>query len=326
MVFASLIVQSDTCDRVRRGPLLRGFAGLLALLVVADVAMAQNAASVPWPIELRQHMRTVNGIEYRLRTALGTECAQRTPALGLALDHLGAYRGADRATVAARTGLTAALTVIGVAGSSPAQQAGLGDGDILLTVNGAAFAGGADAKAANDSMDPVTDALARLDAAAEAGAVELGVRRGDKVMTVSVVPQRLCGVQLVVVTKNAVSAYTDGKHIALTVGLLRFAASDDEVALIAGHEQAHAVLGHGREGSHAALRAMEDVADLQGARMAACAGYDMQRAIGFWQRFGTPGIPDIFGLGVHRSSTQRHRRLRDEMSRFDLANCPHRQD
>jgi len=47
---------------------------------------------------------------------------------------------------------------------------------------------------------------------------------------------------------DAVNAWTDGKTIWVTRGMLRFLKSDDELAAVLGHEVGHALRGHIRQG------------------------------------------------------------------------------
>src|ERR1041385_1785203 len=47
---------------------------------------------------------------------------------------------------------------------------------------------------------------------------------------------------------DAVNAWTDGKTVWITRGMLRFLKSDDELATVLGHEVGHALRGHIRQG------------------------------------------------------------------------------
>jgi predicted Zn-dependent protease len=50
------------------------------------------------------------------------------------------------------------------------------------------------------------------------------------------------------VNLDAVNAWTDGKTVWVTRGMLRFLKSDDELAAVLGHEMGHALRGHVRQG------------------------------------------------------------------------------
>src|SRR5262249_26961518 len=50
------------------------------------------------------------------------------------------------------------------------------------------------------------------------------------------------------VNLDAVNAWTDGKTVWITRGMLRFLKSDDELAAVLGHEMGHALRGHIRQG------------------------------------------------------------------------------
>lgn len=61
---------------------------------------------------------------------------------------------------------------------------------------------------------------------------------------VTVQPEWVCGGRAVAVKSNALNAWTDGKLISVTSGMLRFAVSDEELGLVVAHEVAHNIMGH----------------------------------------------------------------------------------
>lgn len=137
-----------------------------------------------------------------------------------------------------------------------------------------------------------------------------------------------------------------GGKSAVNAGLLRLAASDDELAIVMGHEAAHAIARHGAErisrgmaaqvilgaaaasgrldpgvveatavaygalGETAFSRGEESEADRIGLMIAAEAGYDPRAAIGFWRKMAANGgaKPPEF-LSTHPSDERRAQRL-----------------
>lgn len=141
-----------------------------------------------------------------------------------------------------------------------------------------------------------------------------------------------------------------GGKSAVNTGLLKVATSDDELAVVMGHEAAHAIARHGAErisraiavqaivigamasgevdprlvgataaaygllGETAFSRSEESEADRIGLVIAADAGYDPRSAVGFWQKMAAQGgsKPPEF-LSTHPSDETRVKRLSRQM-------------
>lgn len=155
--------------------------------------------------------------------------------------------------------------------------------------------------------------------------------------------------QVALIRSDDINAFCmPGGKIAFFTGILeKLRLSDDEVAMIMGHEMAHALREHAREqlakntatsigislgaqllglgdvGSYAARlggqllslnfsRSDETDADLVGLEMAARAGYNPQAAVSLWEKMGqaTGGSgPGLSFLSTHPSGPQRIRQL-----------------
>jgi predicted Zn-dependent protease len=136
----------------------------------------------------------------------------------------------------------------------------------------------------------------------------------------------------------------------VNTGLLKVATSDDELAVVMGHEAAHAIARHGAErisraiavqavaavaiasgevdprlvgataaaygllGETAFSRSEESEADRIGLVIAADAGYDPRAAVGFWKKMAEKGgsKPPEF-LSTHPSDETRAKRLSRQM-------------
>lgn len=141
-----------------------------------------------------------------------------------------------------------------------------------------------------------------------------------------------------------------GGKSAVNTGLLKVATSDDELAIVMGHEAAHAIARHGAErisraiavqavaavaiasgevdprlvgataaaygllGETAFSRSEESEADRIGLVIAADAGYDPRAAVGFWKKMAEKGgsKPPEF-LSTHPSDETRAKRLSRQM-------------
>lgn len=112
-----------------------------------------------------------------------------------------------------------------------------------------------------------------------------------------------CQFSLRVIPTEQINAFSNGRQVAVTTGLMRFVRSDDELAWVLAHEIAHNVLGHVENaklqamlsallgatvGEPASLsappRSLEAQADYLGSYVMVRAGYDLQAVRRVWQR------------------------------------------
>jgi len=211
-------------------------------------------------------------------------------------------------------------TVVGVTKGSPAEAAGIQVGDKVLKIEG-------------KPADPKT-IVAVLAITAPA---HLDLLRNDVPMTVTVQPIKVCDYPIIVQTNDAVNAFADGKTINITSGMMRFVESDDELALIIGHEMGHNVMEHmDKKRGNAVIGAVldgviagltkapapgntfstamggafsqdfESEADYVGTYYAARAGYDISQAKALWRRMAAthPAGIHLEG-GTHPSTAKR---------------------
>ena len=68
--------------------------------------------------------------------------------------------------------------------------------------------------------------------------------RGAEVITLRVTPEETCAYQLLLVDGDEINAAADGRTIYLNRGMLRFVRTDEELALVLGHELAHNAMRH----------------------------------------------------------------------------------
>ncbi|HEO63715.1 MAG TPA: PDZ domain-containing protein [Candidatus Omnitrophica bacterium] len=124
------------------------------------------------------------------------------------------------------------LVIAYVVAESPAEKGGLKAGDIVITIN-------------NQVLNSETDlrrALGNLNPAAELG---FEVLRDSEVLKFSVILDRVpLDVQFAMIDKEIVNAGASADKVVVTYGLMRFIQSEDELAVILGHELAHIARGH----------------------------------------------------------------------------------
>jgi Zn-dependent protease with chaperone function len=124
-------------------------------------------------------------------------------------------------------------TVLSIADNSPAAVAGIKTGDQLLTFNNEAVprhgtAGWIDAYVRNNGEEPI-QVLIRRD----------GI---DEMHTI--VPVKACAIPIELQIDSSINAFTTDDRIVIFSSLLRAARTDAQLALVVGHELAHANLGH----------------------------------------------------------------------------------
>lgn len=273
--------------------------------------------AVPWPQDVRNAMVRLAEVSWRLRRAAGGLCPREAAASGLVLDYVGAYHEQDRELVRTVLGMSLLPQIAAVLPGSPAHAAGIQAGDDLLAIDGLPvsqlFARSHDPALLADEIE------AHLVAGEPGKPVHVLLRRESGDLDVTVHPLRLCSARLVLKVDDSLAAYSDSENVAITTGMIRFTRNDDELALIAGHELAHVINRDGDARSIAHRRRMEDSADSLGAALAHCAGYDLDRAFAFWERFRKGDVLGWLRIPTHRSSRNRLKRLLvDETAR----RCP----
>ncbi len=241
-------------------------------------------------------------------------------------------KGADTVEVEAARRVYGATergpVVYAVAPGSPAETAGMMLGDTVLAIDGWPL------PAINGP--PMSDreiGLWRGKSSNDKGVLRL--LRGDQEFEVSLTGQLICEVHATVIPHSRIRASTNGSTIRLTSAMLDFARTDDELAIVVGHELAHAILLNTRRPASdpifTALRSTmsrslttvsrssatqrpsrpgsvdaEKEADALGTVFAAWAGYDASVAPNFWRRMAVanPGSIQPHG-GPHPSTPER---------------------
>lgn len=237
-------------------------------------------------------------VGFRLSEANATLCPAVRQSAGWALHAAGQYSELLRPHARARFGLEGDLPgVLAAPSGSPAYAAGLREGDLLLAVNDQALERGPER--AEPAYAGLAANIAVLDRALAEGPVRLTVRRDGVERSVTVQPRQACGYEVQLNPSDELNARADGRRLFISTALAGFAGSDDELAVILGHELAHHVLRHrtwdalggeGRTDTAAGVTissgTREQQADRVGLYLSARAGFDTTIAPAFWRRFG----------------------------------------
>ncbi|WP_443478097.1 hypothetical protein ACLIMP_05675 [Novosphingobium aerophilum] len=296
---------------------LAASAALAGFMLVIAVPPAVAADTESWPIALRTVMKRLANVEWRLHEAAGQTCPREASATGLTIDDLGSYNKADRTLLTASLGLSALPQVAVVAAGSPAERAGIREFDEIVAIDDTQMATLRDATDAKGTMaERVEEMLAALPA--DHPAMILLHRKGEEVRA-SLTPLRRCGVRFVLKTEGGIDAYSDDDNLAVTARFVDFTKTDDEIALVAGHELGHVIALDRDAKSIGQRRSMEDRADILGVELASCAGYDIEKGLEFWRRFNQRDWLRWFRDPSHRNVPERIRRMQAHPA---PASCP----
>jgi len=158
-----------------------------------------------------------------------------------------------------------------------------------------------------------------------------------------------CDYRAAVLSEDVVNAFADGQNVFITTGMLRFTESDDELALVLGHEFSHNALGHVKQlkaqslggllldlavgvftgvntggifsqlGRVAFSQEFEADSDYMGLYMAARAGYEIRIAPNFWRRMAVehPGSIQKNYMATHPSTPERAAALKESVGEIE---------
>jgi hypothetical protein len=311
----------------------RASAGLIALALAMPASARDETDLVNAMRALAARDLRVATVAYRMQTAGAPYCPRRTRLPGLLVQDASQYAPDYRPTATAVFNLHDAPAVTGLVPGAPAGAAGLLPGDEIVSVNGESLLAEPGARP-RDRTDRYTGIIRRLDAAYQRGPATLGVRRGGAIVARVVSGTPACASDVQLDLSGARQAAADGDTVTLSMGILDFVRSDDELAFVMGHELAHNILGHrefldstgtsrhglfaGLGGNGARVRETERQADYLGLYLAAWAGYDYHAAADFWRRMGRADpLAAIFSDGTHPGGGERVRELQRGAAEID---------
>ena len=200
--------------------------------VSQDALKAEEKRQLAFVISSRwKESERVKAVAFRLALANQDLCADRKRRTGMDVFVLTDFPQRYREAAAEVLKVGPELTITEVVPASPAAKAGLRRGDALVSLNGAPVPTGA--KAREGFIKQLASALEKP------GPVTLAVRREGAVQELTVEPVSVCAYDAVVEDSDVINAFADGQRIHITRGILRFAADEEELALIVAHEMAH---------------------------------------------------------------------------------------
>jgi membrane-associated protease RseP (regulator of RpoE activity) len=232
-------------------------------------ALQKEFAEAAVRLYVRRHARLL-AVSYAIRTAGTPLCGDAIgPILGIAVWRSNPLFGRPFFEALERIyGVWAgSLAVVAVQPGSPAERAGIRVGDQILRLGG---------EAVHSDIDLFDRA-----AAFEVGTIPIALLRDGREARVAVDPLPACRPEAFIeIGDLMLTDRARGDHFYVTSGFIRFAKTDDELALVVAHELAHRISGmRVVPGPQVEVRA-----DRLGLYLAARAGYDVSVAAAFWDR------------------------------------------
>ena len=200
-----------------------------------DVAAERRRQEIAQLRDYYAQLRRLDTVAFRIRTANRADCKEWVSGqIGLLALSPQSLPRKYRTFSAEALNLTwVRPTVVSVVEGSPAAAAGIVTGDELMTLN-------------NEPI-PVTGTPVWIGDFLRSNGerpVAVTLRRDGADKTVTVTPAIGCAIPVNLEINSEANAYTDYKKIVIYSSILRIARTDDELAVIVGHELAHVNMGH----------------------------------------------------------------------------------
>ena len=275
--------------------------------------------------------RRLMSVSYPLLTKGSDLCGEDLRyTTGLALANSSTLLGEDFRESAQNTyQLTDEVKAVYVIPGSAADKAGIRSGDTVRYIGDWSLPAGQNA---------VRQSLEQLQLQTQTGkAVRLDIVRNGKGQSLLITPDKSCAYPVVLGDGDEVNAYADGKQVVIQRGMMRFATSDTELALVISHEIAHNSMSHvrskmtnyalgtvvdlaaqillgiptqglfGKLAGNAYSQGFESEADYVGLYIMAQSGGDIDTAPQFWRRMATlsPNAIKSSHLASHPATPER---------------------
>jgi len=297
----------------------------------ADPALVALEAKKQHQLALRKivnYRERLAGVSYRTRAGGADLCGKDiTSTIGAVFSNKYSYGDDLQDAAVENLGVGENLKVVHVVPAGAASSGGIEIGDELVSVD--------------DTSAPVGDRaileLANiLENLSYTDITSFVVRREDENVQLEIQLTRSCAYPVLLTASDDVNAYADGNVVYITRGMMRFVQSDNQLALVVGHELAHNAMGHmtakttnywlgtvldivaagygvdtqntfGRMASSAYSQGFESEADYVGLYFVARGGYEIDDAPNFWREMAVahPGSITTNHAASHPATPER---------------------
>jgi hypothetical protein len=303
-----------------------------------DIAAERRRQEIAQLRDYYAQLQRLDTVAFRIRTANSADCKEWVSGqIGLLAVAPQSLPRKYRSFSAETLNLTwDRPTAVSVVEGSPAAAAGIVKGDELMTFN--------------NELVPVTGTaswIGKFLRGNGARPVRVVLKRQGVDRTIEMKPAVGCAIPIHLETNSEVNAYTDYKRIVIYSSILRIARTDDQLAVIVGHELAHVNMGHyrkklqngllgefggalvdggfllggiytgraftnymGKVGARSFSVEFEREADYVGAYYAARAGYNVAGAEEIWAAMGMEDPASIRKATTHPASPVRFLQMR----------------
>jgi len=249
---------------------------------------------------------TLLNVGWPVLSANAELCPKVRPAIGVKTHTLKSYPKRLRSAAGRVLGADEKPRIFQIADGSPAALAGVKLGDIVLDAQGEP------AKLEDDWEELLLKNV-------------ITVQRGNDTLDLAVETISVCDYDLRLSGSTVINAFADGRNITVTAGMMGFVESDQELALIIGHELGHNTMGHIRKvignyilslGGTRYTRPFESEADYVGLYYMVRAGYSPDVVEDFWQRLAKIAPKNISRAKTHPTFPNRYlsiKATRDEI-------------
>lgn len=185
--------------------------------------------------EIKRRQERLGIVSMRLLTANAPLCKSTRPAAGYGMVSAALAPDGWRDAYKRVHGCGDLPLVFMVTPGSAAEKAGLRPGDEIVALNGAGIA----------TPDQARDFIRGGKDLAKKGSWTLTLTRNATRQDVTITPEPICDMDVSIMDSGEVNAFAaSGDKIMVTRGMMDFATSDDDLALVVGHEMGHLSMEH----------------------------------------------------------------------------------
>lgn len=200
-----------------------------------DIAAERRRQEIAQLRDYYAQLHRLDTVAFRIRTANSADCK------GWVSGHIGLLALTPQSLPRKYRSFSAEAlnltwvrpTVVSVVEGSPAAAAGIAKGDELMTFN--------------NELVPVTGTPRWIGDFLRSNGerpLQVVLKRDGVDRTIEVKPAIGCAIPVYLETNAELNAFTDYKRIVIYSSMLRLARTDDQLAVIVGHELAHVNMGH----------------------------------------------------------------------------------